>query len=186
MPSYGSNDGYGQQKLGDRPSVRLTATGKAQSDSSQMARLLAEQDIEREPAPSAVPPVDLNAAPGVQWFMAAKANDVPSLERLLTADPALLHSTGRGIGNSALHWAASFSATEAMRYLLNAGVDVNLRNAGESTALHTAASAGHVTVVEELLRRGADPTAKESSGETAKDMAMARGLESIVQLLAAA
>ena len=45
MPSYGSNDGYGPQKLGDRPSTRLTEVGAKQQDSSRMAALLAEEDI---------------------------------------------------------------------------------------------------------------------------------------------
>ena len=49
MPSYGSNDGYGRQQLGARPSTRQSAIGRAQANSSQMAALLAEQDIPRQP-----------------------------------------------------------------------------------------------------------------------------------------
>ena len=50
MPSYGSNDGYGQQRLSSRPSTRQSAIGAQQRDSSQMANLLAETDIQRQPA----------------------------------------------------------------------------------------------------------------------------------------
>ena len=50
MPSYGSNDGYGQQRLSSRPSTRQSAIGAQQRDSSQMANLLAETDIQRVPA----------------------------------------------------------------------------------------------------------------------------------------
>ena len=46
MPTYGSNDGYGRQKLGDRPSTRLTEIGRQQHCSSAMASLLAEEDLQ--------------------------------------------------------------------------------------------------------------------------------------------
>ena len=49
MPSYGSNDGYGQQRLGTRPSTRQSEIGARQRDSSAMANLLAETDIQRQP-----------------------------------------------------------------------------------------------------------------------------------------
>lgn len=185
MPSYGSNDGYGQQKLGDRPSTRLTAIGRAQADSSQMARLLAEADIEREPELAAPPPVDLTAPLQAQWFQASKANDVSSLERLLAADPALLHSTARGIGHSALHWAAASGNLAVVQWLLDAGASANARNSGESTPVHTAASGGHLAVVEELCTRGADIQAADSDGTTAMDKAVARGRDEVVRFLAA-
>ena len=79
MPSYGSNDGYGRQKLGARPSTRLTDIGQKQHDSSRMAALLAEEDI--RPQKSAHDPacniveVDPSAPPDVQWFQAARAGD---------------------------------------------------------------------------------------------------------------
>jgi hypothetical protein len=48
MPSYGSNDGYGQQRLGARPSTRQSAIGARQRDSLAMANLLNELDIQRQ------------------------------------------------------------------------------------------------------------------------------------------
>jgi hypothetical protein len=188
MPSYGSNDGYGRQKLGDRPSTKLTEIGRAQADSSQMAKLLAEADIEREPehaALPAAPPVDLSAPPQTQWFQAAKAGDVASLERLLAANQQLLHSTARGIGHSATHWAATSAHLAAVQWLLDAGAAVDARNAGESTPLHTAAGGGHLAVVEELCRRGADRSAADDEGRTPMDNAVLRGRDEVVRFLAA-
>lgn len=49
MPSYGSNDGFGRQQFGNRPSTRLTDIGRRQANSSAMAALLAEEDIQRPP-----------------------------------------------------------------------------------------------------------------------------------------
>ena len=51
MPSYGSNDGYGRQQFGARPSTRLTDIGRRQMQSSAMASLLAEEDIDRRDQP---------------------------------------------------------------------------------------------------------------------------------------
>ena len=188
MPSYGSNDGYGRQKLSDRPSTRLTAIGRAQADSSQMAKLLAEADIEREPETvvvPAAPPVDLTAPPQAQWFQAAKVNDVASLERLFAVDQSLLHSTARGIGHSALHWAAANANLASVQWLLDTGASVDARNAGKSTALHTAAGGGHLAVVEELIRRGADLSVADDEGRTAMDNAAARGRDEVVRFLTA-
>ena len=61
MPSYGSNDGYGAQRLGLRPSTRQSAIGAAQRNSSQMAALLAEEDIERPEAEAH------SGQPATQW-----------------------------------------------------------------------------------------------------------------------
>ena len=48
MPSHGSNDGYGRQQLGARPSTRQTEIGRRQMQSSIMASILAEEDIVRQ------------------------------------------------------------------------------------------------------------------------------------------
>ena len=195
MPSYGSNDGYGRQKLQDRPTIRLTSVGRAQNDSSQMAALLAEADIDRgdacspEPSkrmpPAAAAPVDLSAPTQLQWFQAAKAGDVASLERLLEGDASLLTRTGRGVGHTALHWAAAGGHGAAATWLLDAGIPVDVRNAGESTPLHAAASSGQLEVVLALCRRGADATAVDDCGSMAVDVAKTRGHADVVKALAA-
>ena len=168
MPSYGSNDGYGRQKLGARPSTRLTDIGQKQADSSRMAALLAEEDI--RPQKSAHDPacniveVDPSAPPDVQWFQAARAGDGAALKRLLNERPALLTKSGRGLGNTALHWTSSAGHVDCAAWLIEQGTSVSVTNTTNATPLHAAAANGQLAAVIELLRRGADRTAEDQSG----------------------
>lgn len=168
MPSYGSNDGYGVQKLGRRPSTRLTEIGQRQHDSSRMAALLAEEDI--RPQKSAHDPacniqeVDPSAPPDVQWFQAARAGDGAALKRLLNEKPALLTKSGRGVGNTALHWTSSAGHVNCAAWLIEQGMPVSVTNTTNATPLHSAAASGQLAAVLELLRRGADRKAEDQSG----------------------
>ncbi|GHM58550.1 MAG: hypothetical protein sL5_09020 [Candidatus Mesenet longicola] len=57
-------------------------------------------------------------------------------------------------GDSLLHLAAAIGEVKAVRYLIEKGVDVNLRNALHHTPLHLAAGAGHKNIVEILVKEG--------------------------------
>ena len=125
--------------------------------------------------------VDPSAAPDVQWFQAAKVGDLGSLKRLHAADAALLGKAGRGIGHTALHWAAAAGHLACSTWLLEQGTPVDVRNAGESTPLHSAAGSGQLEVVQELLRRGADAKAQDDSGVTPDDLAQSRGHATVAE-----
>ena len=145
----------------------------------------AEPKARREPPPPMPAPaaaaVDPSAAPDVQWFQAAKVGDLSSLKRLHAADAALLCKAGRGIGHTALHWAAAAGHLACCSWLLEQGTPVDVRNAGESTPLHSAAGSGQLEVVHELLRRGADAKAQDDSGVTAADLAQSRGHATVAE-----
>ena len=83
MPSYGSNDGYGQQRLGTRPSTRQSEIGARQRDSSAMANLLAETDIQRQPDGRSMT---------VRGSVAGRER---SDQPVLTYDDTLRHAMGR-------------------------------------------------------------------------------------------
>lgn len=92
-------------------------------------------------------PMDLAAALALQ--------DLGTAERLVRDDRELL---GRG---GALHILARRNDSEAVKWLLQRGVDPNARwEFGESamTAMHLAAWEGHVEMVRLLLDGGADPS----------------------------
>ena len=78
--------------------------------------------------------------------------------------------------------AASSGMTEAVRLLLDNGVDVNQGADFQNTALNLAASEGHSDTVRLLLERGADPCYPEK-GRTAGDIARARGFKDLGELL---
>ena len=75
---------------------------------------------------------------------------------------------------------------EAVRKLLQAGVDANTRRADGVTALHWAAHWGDLETAEALLRAGADANAAEGRGVTPLLLACELGAESMVARLLAA
>jgi hypothetical protein len=106
--------------------------------------------------PGAGVPLDTSKPVDQQWFQAAKLGLVAELMRLHAQQPELLSKCARGIGHTALHWSAAAGHVGAVEWLVEAGADPNVRNAGESTPLHSAAGGGHLPVVALLLRNGAD------------------------------
>ena len=110
--------------------------------------------------------------PGVA---AAKSGNVGMLEALVERhSKGLLDHRCGAVGNSALHWAAAKEHLGALRWLLEQGAKLSLRNNSGATALHSAAANGASDCVDELLGRGADPEQVDNTGRTAHDMA-ARG-----------
>ena len=65
----------------------------------------------------------------------------------------LFNSAAKGIVNN-------------IKYLINAGVDINVVNTEGLTPLHVAAWCGQLNVVEELLKAGADVNTKDFFGGT--------------------
>ena len=112
-----------------------------------------------------------NMKPPEQWIDCAKRGDKAAMEALLAADASLLSHKARGIGHTAMHWAAAGGDKNLMQWLLSMKADVNCRNNSEATPLHTAASSGQAYSVEWLLTRGADGSLVNDDGNTAADMA---------------
>ena len=185
MPSYGSNDGYGRQKLKDRPSTRLTDIGARQMDSSAMANLLAEKDIRPVEDGAQHPAVDPDAPPDVQWFQAAKIGDSWSLKQLLNERPSLLGKAARAGGQTALHHCAVAGHLTCCTELMDRGLLVTVRDAQQRTALHCAASGGHLELVVELMRRGAEVAAQDTEGMTAAELAEVRGHAQVAEAIKA-
>mmetsp|Transcript_17129 Transcript_17129/g.28686 ORF Transcript_17129/g.28686 Transcript_17129/m.28686 type:complete len:422 (-) Transcript_17129:525-1790(-) len=130
--------------------------------------------------------VDKSLPLEAQWMQAAKAGLVSTLKELHEQKPELLKTSAKGIGHTALHWCAAAGYVDCVIWLIEAGLDVNVINAGDSTPLHSAAGSGHVVVCEELLRRGANLKALDSGDETAEGLALARGHSEVAAALRAA
>eukprot|EP00057_Strongylocentrotus_purpuratus_P019226 XP_011673700.1 PREDICTED: uncharacterized protein LOC581115 isoform X3 [Strongylocentrotus purpuratus] len=69
-------------------------------------------------------------------------------------------------GNTALHWAASFSGIDIIKILLEHNPDVNAINSDGTTPLHDAVLRGDVDIVKELVAHGADINAKATGGKS--------------------
>jgi len=112
---------------------------------------------------------------GVRWIEAAKAADVAQMEKLLAqSGPELVHHKARGIGHTALHWAAARGEVRLMEWLLSVGAQPNALNTSEATPLHTAAANGQAFAVGLLLSSGVDPAIANDDGETAAQVAVGR------------
>jgi len=128
----------------ESPSVKLADAQLAiarEYGFSSWRLLKAEVDRRREPRFAA-------------FVEACRAGDVASLERLLAADPSLVHERVAS-GSTGLHLAASHP--DAVQLLLAHGADPNARDEGDNaTPLHLAAAKGNLVCVRLLLDAGAD------------------------------
>jgi len=82
-----------------------------------------------------------------------------------------------------LHFAANTGNADAVRLLLDAGAEVNARDAQGGTALHAAAKGGHTATVQLLLARGAEKQVRDTMGKTPLDVASESGLSEVAALL---
>ncbi len=117
-------------------------------------------------------------------FRAAQVGDVDAVwERLgAGADPNAVNAEGM----TALHIAAWWQQTEAVRALLAAGADVHVRDPRGRTPLHYAALGGEKHTLALLLAAGADVNLADAQGETPLHLAARRFKRQAVTALLAA
>ncbi len=72
-------------------------------------------------------------------------------------------------GSTPLLTAVTFNRPKIVAELLNANVDLSIKNNDGSTALHTAAFFGRIEMVKILLDAGADKTIKNNFGATPRE-----------------
>lgn len=77
-----------------------------------------------------------------------------TLERLLAADPGLVHARDEYL-KTPLHWAAEYDRSDMAQMLLDSGADLEAITSWGATALDWAATMGSTAVAELLLARGA-------------------------------
>jgi len=139
-------------------------------------------------APAPVPasgPVVRAAAPPLgttiddRLLFASAAGDCAHIEALLAEGAAVNYQRVDGV--SSLH-AAAWSGP-AVRLLLAAGANPNIRNKAGDTPLIVAASKKATEAVELLLAHGADITCKRANNATALHVAAATGSAAVVEIL---
>lgn len=90
-----------------------------------------------------------------------------------------------------LYIAAYVASPGMVRFLLQRGADVNMRNLDGRTALHCVMHQGYsagfnrnlAALLELLLKSGADTGLRSDDGYTARDIAVMRGLHRVVDIL---
>ncbi len=119
-------------------------------------------------------------------YEAAAQDDVPTLTRLLKADP-LLAVARVTTGAAPLHVAALWGAPDTALALLRTGADVNARDARAQSALHYAARIkGNTALVALLLAHDANVNAADSLGMTPLHLAVSSHATDVVKTLIAA
>ncbi len=112
----------------------------------------------------------LARGPRLNVFEAAAAGDAARVREIVGQDRAQASAVSQD-GFSPLGLAAFFKRREVVRYLLEAGADLQTASRqGGFTPLHSAvatdAAAVDIEIVRMLLDKGADPNAKAQSGST--------------------
>ena len=114
---------------------------------------------------------------------AAGEGDIQTVRTLLESGVDV-NEISYTIGNklTALHWAAYKGRTDIVRILLDAGAEMNVKDAVGYTPLHYAAYHGYTGVVRILLDAGADPAVVSRFGTPLKS-AQEEGYTTIVRML---
>jgi Meckel syndrome type 1 protein len=143
--------------------AKSTPATRAQNASAGRARAksLDETALAEQPAPAPASPAVQPASPPLFARAATSALSAPAMMRPKPADLA-----------AALRRDAESGSDAELRYLLDAGVEVDARDAGGRTALMLAAAHGNAQAVGLLLAHGADPNAADAGGLTPLQLAM--------------
>jgi adenosylhomocysteine nucleosidase len=106
------------------------------------------------------------------------------VRELLDQDPSRATAFSED-GFTALHFAAYYGASTAVRLLLQHGAssDAVTKNFLANMPLHAAAAGGHVGIMAVLLEHGADANAKQHGGFVALHTAAQHGSRPMVELL---
>lgn len=119
----------------------------------------------------------------VQCRDAIEARQAGKLMRLLASTNASLDETDRR-GFALLHYAIQSSSLEMVRALLEAGAEVNVKDATSGwTPLMMASGGGELEIAKVLLMNGADVDVKEFRGYTALHLAFINGDEKMIAAL---
>ena len=112
----------------------------------------------------------------------------PEAVRALIERGADVHVVSRNPQqNQALHAALALSGDlETIRLLVDAGAEVNARQAGGFAPLHSAASGGRREAAELLVARGANPALRDDQGNSPAHYARQRGRLELADWLDAA
>ena len=121
-------------------------------------------------------------------YWAARHDNLPAIKALaesgvdIVYDVSTKNRTGKG-KRTPLHTAAYRDGAAVLKWLIDAGIDVNNQSSMGSTALQMATEKGHTHIVMDLIKAGADVNLAGERGVTPLHWAAKRGHDGIVVAL---
>ena len=112
-------------------------------------------------------------APNVDIQTAIITNNIEAVKQHIEAGTDLNKKDAMS-GSTPLITAASFGKEAIAKHLIDAGVDLSLKNNDGATALHTAAFFCRVNIVQMLIDAGADKSLPNNYGATARESVMGK------------
>ncbi|KAI8325551.1 ankyrin [Martensiomyces pterosporus] len=112
-------------------------------------------------------------------WIAVSDDDIDRVKSIISADKTQANAQDEN-GYSPLHAASSWKRLDIMKYLLENGADVNIKDADGDTPLHICEDKECATV---LLEHGADPEAKNDEGRTPVHTTLENEAAEVTQLL---
>lgn len=126
-------------------------------------------------------PRSVSFHPDIRLYYAATTNDLEEVKMLVESGMADVNATNPAEGATALHGAAYEGSVECLRYLLENGADVNVRDDDGWTSLHAAVCGKKSKCVELLLKADCDPFAETIDGLTPFQMAIEIGNDKLLR-----
>jgi ankyrin repeat protein len=169
VPGHAADSKLIQRLVGSDAGLQMPPTGALPPEEIAILRAWIDQgaDMPGRAAEAAV--VERTTEPHVQAFLdAIAAHDLAAVRRALAADTTLARAAD-GFGSTALMHGAYAGTLAIMEALVEAGADVNARNARKASALHWAVA--DPAKMKLLLLTGADVNARTTEGRTALHLA---------------
>ena len=101
-------------------------------------------------------------------WAAARAGDLEAIKHYIK-EGGDVNALDQIFQISAMSWSVLHGQTDAVRFLIENGADVNIKNADGSTPLHSAAFLGKSDIAKLLLENGADAQARNNDDATPTD-----------------
>lgn len=102
-------------------------------------------------------------------WAAARVGNLQTIKRYIEEDGDV-NALDKHFQLSAMSWGALHGQTEVVQFLIDNGVEVNIKSGDGATPLHSAAFLGRVDVAKLLLENGADIKARNNDGATPIDV----------------
>ncbi len=118
----------------------------------------------------------------IQVHKAAAKGDLPALEKLIAADPALINLKDNS-GSTPLFTAIENKQEKAARFFISKGADIHARSNSGDTPLHMASYTGDIPIMKLLISKGAEVNSRNSDKSVPLHWAAFMGREQAANLL---